>query len=97
MKDLDLKEILDLHYKGLKAEFKASTDLLGYKIDEVINHQKITNGRVTKNEETIHELCKNPIINQIRANPIKLIVFTVLIILVMTGIVNAPTLIEYLK
>lgn len=51
MRNEDIKEILEAQTKAVKAEIKATTDLLGYKLDEVINHQKITNGRVTELED----------------------------------------------
>jgi len=51
MRNEDLKELLEVHTQAVKAEVRATTDLLGYKIDEVIEHQKVTNGRVTNLEE----------------------------------------------
>ena len=45
------REYMDALMHGLKAEMKAGFDMLGYKNDEIIAHQKKTNGRVTNLEE----------------------------------------------
>jgi len=52
MRNEEIKELLELHTKAIKAEVKATTDILGFKLDEVIAHQVVTNGRVTKLEDS---------------------------------------------
>lgn len=46
MKNLEIKEILDANFKAVRAEMKADRDIFGLKLDEIICHQKATNGRV---------------------------------------------------
>ena len=46
MNNDELKELFEAHTTALKAEVKSQNELLGYKMDEMIKHQKITNGRV---------------------------------------------------
>ena len=46
MTNNELKEWIELHSKGIKAEVKARNDVLEFKLDKVIEHQKLTNGRI---------------------------------------------------
>jgi len=47
----DDKDYLDLAFKGMKADIKADLNMVGYKVDELIEYQKIQNGRIGKLEK----------------------------------------------
>ena len=51
MRNEDIKELLELHTKAIKAEVKSTTDILGYKIDGIIERQDVANHRVSKLED----------------------------------------------
>lgn len=53
------KELLDAKLKGLKAEVSSGYDILIYKVDEILKHQKETNGQVKiiKKETTFYRWC----------------------------------------
>jgi hypothetical protein len=58
-----LAELLDAKMTGLKAEIKASTDFTGYKLDQLIDYQKVQNGRIDilENETRMFRLIhRNP-------------------------------------
>lgn len=62
MRNEDIKELLQVQTQALKAEIKATNDMLGYKLDELTTHVKITNGRVTDLETKaigFDDHCKN--------------------------------------
>ena len=50
MKNEDLKELLEANFTAVRAEMKADRDITNIKLDEMIGHQKETNGRVGKLE-----------------------------------------------
>jgi len=43
---LEIKELLDLHTIAINAKTQFGNDMLSFKIDEVIKHQKVQNGRM---------------------------------------------------
>ena len=46
--NIELKDLVELHLSSIREEIKGFKEMSEYKFDEVITHQKITNGRVTK-------------------------------------------------
>ena len=47
----DDKDYLDLAFKGMKADLRSDLNMVGYKVDELIEYQKIQNGRLGKLEK----------------------------------------------
>lgn len=69
MTNAELRELLQTQTQVLKAEINATTDMLGYKLDEVIKRQDAANHRTSKLEircekydksnESFHRFTKN--------------------------------------
>lgn len=51
MTNVELKELMNVVMTGIRAEIKAGNDMINYKMDELIQYQKIQNGRTQKLEE----------------------------------------------
>lgn len=63
MSNIELKDLIELHLSSIREEIKSASELSEYKFDmiikrqdETIEHQKTTNGRVTKLEVTAEDL-----------------------------------------
>jgi len=88
---LELKELLDAKFTGIKAEIKAGNDFITYKLDEVINHQKESNGRLCKQEDNTR------FARWIELHPKMSIIFFILsiaIIVIVVNITGLKTIIE---
>ena len=53
------KELMTISLTGVKAEIKSGNDMLDYKLDRMIDHQRIANHRVNKLEDNADEIKKN--------------------------------------
>jgi len=51
MRNEDIKDLLELHTKAIKAEVKANHDMLSLKIDGITDRQDIANHRVNEIEK----------------------------------------------
>src|SRR3990167_3124918 len=84
----DILERIDLKFTGLKAEMIALHDIQCIKMDEMIRHQKETNGRVSENERNIRafyslssEIIENQwLIRWVKKHPMKAILISLAII-----------------
>lgn len=56
MSNIELKDLIELHLQAIREEIKAGNIMSEYKFDEMIAHQKVTNGRVNVLEEHVEEL-----------------------------------------
>jgi len=59
MRNEEIKDLFEIHTKAIKAEVKATTDLLSYKIDGIIDRQDIANHRTTKLEDECERFDKH--------------------------------------
>lgn len=55
----EIREILSMNNTALKAEIRSNHDMEMLKLEEVISHQKVTNGRVTALENTDEKIYEN--------------------------------------
>lgn len=96
MNNIELKELFEAHMKTLKAEIRAGNDMLSYKVDEVISHQKTTNGRVNCLEDRFdkHDDCHHDLESRlslwlwIRRNPGWSIAILIVLIIVVPVVVD---------
>lgn len=87
MNNIELKELINAHMVGVRAELKSMGDMMNFRFDEVIKHQKETNGRVTRTEIKVDCLEKTTTIQRwIRKNPKATVAFGVLFVLIISAV-----------
>ena len=83
MTNIELKELIEVHMNSIRQEIKSTKDLMDYKFEEqkkinakdhneIITHQKITNGRVNALER------KSQVLGWIARNP-KITILSVIV------------------
>jgi hypothetical protein len=101
MSNAELKEFINAHLTGIKAEIKATNDIMTLKFDEVISHQKTTNGRVTQLEREFDCLEKNTVIQRwIKKNPkitAAIMVIFVLMVSAIGDVLGLSTIVKVFK
>jgi len=76
---------------GIIIEEHSVKDLFG-KLDEIIAHQKYTNGKVAENIKQINDIKKRSVSLWIYSNPFKAICFAVLVTLLIISDFRKPIL-----
>jgi hypothetical protein len=88
---VELRELMEVKLSLVKAEVTSGNDIIISKLDEVINHQKKTNGRVTKLEEDIKA------VQWIKKNPKLSIIISAAFIFAVTFITDLETFMKIVK
>lgn len=88
----ELKELISLNFRAIKAEQRAEFEVLNINNLEIIKHQKETNGQLQRNKKAI-ETCKKSVsfFRILQANPFKSVVAFLFVVVIAAKVANLFT------